>query len=410
MDGQFASGRCRPGRRSRRGAMVVFVTVALVLLFVAAIFSVDMAYMFMVREQLHVATDAAAKAAVVVLAQGGGTLTASDTAVTYAGRNRVGGSGLTLTSNNVTFGRVLYNASGSWTFSSGGTPLIAAQVSGSVSAPLFFAPVLGSNTFTTRTTSTAAFVRNKWCLVLDRSGSMCFDMSGNDWYFPNPTSNPPGSKSYYLNSNYPAYPWPVRPAPNPPWPRTYPPDPTYSRYGNLYAGANAFLTALAASPGGTASNEVGMVTFGSSASTDCSFTSDYSGITTKLGYYLNNDIWVSGIANAGTNLSDGLTKALTMFTNDADKTIWNKIIIVFSDGQWNDGTDPINSGSPTLVSQISSANITIFTVGLLQQSNNTTMQDLATKTGGQFYYVTTANDLLSTFQKLAQTIPVILTQ
>ena len=52
-----------------------------------------------------------------------------------------------------------------------------------------------------------------------------------------------------------------------------------------------------------------------------------------------------------------------------------------------------------LVSQISSANITIFTVGLLQQSNNTTMQDLATKTGGQFYYVTTSNDLLSTFQK-----------
>ena len=58
---------------------------------------------------------------------------------------------------------------------------------------------------------------------------------------------------------------------------------------------------------------------------------------------------LSGIANAGTNLSDGLTKALTMFTNDAktDKTIWNKIIIVFSDGVWNYGTDPVNSGSPT---------------------------------------------------------------
>ena len=78
--------------------------------------------------------------------------------------------------------------------------------------------------------------------------------------------------------------------PKPAWPHTYPPDPDYSRYGNLYAGANAFLTALAASPGGTASNEVGMVTFGTSATTDCSFTSDYSGITTKLGNYLNNDI------------------------------------------------------------------------------------------------------------------------
>ena len=40
------------------------------LLFVAAVFSVDVAYMFMAREQLQVATDAAAKAAVVALAAG----------------------------------------------------------------------------------------------------------------------------------------------------------------------------------------------------------------------------------------------------------------------------------------------------------------------------------------------------
>ena len=55
--------------------MLVLVAVGLVILFAAAAFSVDLAYMFLVREQLHAATDAAAKAAVVVLAQGGGTLT-----------------------------------------------------------------------------------------------------------------------------------------------------------------------------------------------------------------------------------------------------------------------------------------------------------------------------------------------
>jgi uncharacterized protein YegL/Flp pilus assembly protein TadG len=373
--------------------MLVFVTVALVLLFVAAVFSVDIAYMFLVREQLQVATDAAAKAAVVALAQGSSSQQATNTAISYAGQNKVGANGLTIAGGNVSLGKVVYAQSGAWTFSSGGTPLIAAQVTGSVSSPLFFAPVLGSKTFTTRNSSTAAFVRNKWCLVFDRSGSMCFDMSGNDWYYPPPTG--------YLNGQYPGS------SRSP-----YYPDATNSRLGNLYTGATTFLNALTNSPGGTASNEVGMVTFADSANTDCQFTSNYSAISTQLHSYLTTNIWSDGIANGGTNLSAGLQAAINMFISDAntDKTVWNKVIIVFSDGQWNQGNDPINGGSPTIVSQANSNSITIYTVGLLQQSNNATMQNLASQTGGQFYYVTTGTALQNAFQALAQTIPVILTQ
>ena len=40
--------------------IMVLVAVTLVILFVAAAFSVDIAYMFLANEQLHVATDAAA--------------------------------------------------------------------------------------------------------------------------------------------------------------------------------------------------------------------------------------------------------------------------------------------------------------------------------------------------------------
>ena len=61
--------RRRP--RARKGAMLVLVAVSLVLLLVAAAFSVDVAYMHLVREELHIATDAAAKAAVTGLSQGG---------------------------------------------------------------------------------------------------------------------------------------------------------------------------------------------------------------------------------------------------------------------------------------------------------------------------------------------------
>ena len=72
--------------------MLVLVTITLVILFAAAAFSVDMAYMFLAREQLHVATDAAAKAAVVGLSQGSSQTTATNTAISYAAANTVCGS------------------------------------------------------------------------------------------------------------------------------------------------------------------------------------------------------------------------------------------------------------------------------------------------------------------------------
>jgi hypothetical protein len=59
---------------------------------------------------------------------------------------------------------------------------------------------------------------------------------------------------------------------------------------------------------------------------------------------------------------------------------------------------------------VNSANITINTVGLLAAANNSTMQQLPAQTGGQFFYTTGSASLTAAFQKLAETIPVILTQ
>ena len=157
---------------------------------------------------------------------------------------------------------------------------------------------------------------------------------------------------------------------------------------------------------------VGMVTFADSANSDCQFTSNYSGISTQLHSYLTTNIWSDGIANGGTNMSAGLQAAINLFTTDAntDKTSWNRVIIVFSDGDWNQGVDPVSGGSPTIVSQATTNNITIYTVGLLPQANNSTLSGLASQTGGKFYYVTNPAGVQSAFQALAETIPVILTQ
>jgi Flp pilus assembly protein TadG/uncharacterized protein YegL len=362
--------------------MLVLVAITLVILLAAAAFSVDVAYMFLAREQLHVATDAAVKAAVVGLSQGNSQQTATNTAISYAAANTVCGKPLTITSSNVSLGKVVYSSSGPWTFSAGGTPTTAAQVTATLSVPLFFAPVTGTSTFSPVRTSTAAFVRNKWCFVFDRSGSTCFDMTGTDWSYPRLGIH----QNWYPNS-------------------PYSPDSTLSRLANLCTGANTFLTTLASSPGGTGQNQVGMVTFADSANADCTFSSTYSAITNKLSYYGSTDIWRDGIANGGTNLSSGLQAAFNLFSSTDDGTPWNKVIIVFSDGQWNQGVDPL-----TLVSQATSAGITIHTVGLLSQANNTTMQQLPAQTGGLFLYATSGATLQSAFKQLAQTIPVILTQ
>ena len=374
---------CRRVTRPRKGAMLVLVTIAIVILFVGAAFSVDMAYMFLAREQLHVATDAAAKAAVVGLAQGSTQQSATNTAISYAAANTVCGQPLTITSSNVVLGGVAYSSSGTWAFSPTATIKTAAQMTAQQSVPLFFGRLLNTSTFSPRRTSTAAFVRNKWCFVFDRSGSMCFDMTGTDWSYPPPVG--------VLSNSYPKSP--------------YVPNATLSRLANLCTGANTFLTTLTNSPGGTSQNQVGMVTFASSANTDCTFSSDYTAIKNKLTYYLTTNIYSDGIENGGTDLASGLQAAINLFSSTDDGTPWNKIIIVFSDGQWNDGSDPL-----TLVSQATSAGIVIYTVGLLAQSNNTTMQQLPAQTGGQFYYTTSGAALQSAFQKLAQTIPVILTQ
>ena len=54
-------------RQPRRGAMLVLVAITLVIFIVALVFSIDVAYMQLVRSQLRAAADAAAKAGAQML-------------------------------------------------------------------------------------------------------------------------------------------------------------------------------------------------------------------------------------------------------------------------------------------------------------------------------------------------------
>lgn len=395
MNTQRINRRRHPRLKPRKGAILVLSAVGMIILLLAAAFSVDIAYMQLTREELHIATDAAAKAAVAKLSLGGTQTQAKNAAVACAAANVVAGRPLTIAASSVTLGKVAYSQSGHWDFTANGTPITAARVdvtmsSGTVSGPvnLFFGRVLGTSTFSPVSTSTAAFVRNKVCLTLDRSHSMCFDLSGVEWRYPSGIPADPNG-------------------------RMYPPHATNSRWAKLDDAINIFLDVVAAVPVET---RVGLVTWAakvkkgdywtsptkspaSAATTlDCTFATTFDPIRTAV---TNKG---SAVMLGGTNMSAGMTEAINLFASTDDGLPWNKVMILFSDGQWNDGANP-----ETTALTAKANNIVIHTVGLLNNSD-TTMQDIAALTGGRYFYAPDAASLTAAFQEIARMLPVILTQ
>jgi Flp pilus assembly protein TadG len=387
--------------------MLVLVAVTLIILLVAAAFSVDVAFMQLARQELHVATDAAAKAAVTKLSQGGSQGQAKQAAVDCAAANSVGGKALSIDSTNVDLGRVTYSQTGYWTFTKDATPLSAARVTvnmvdGTTAGPvnLFFGRILGTSKFNPLMTSTAAFVRNKVCFCFDRSRSMTFDLSGVDERWPSGTGWPNGVPSSLTTTKK----------------QLYPPC-NGSRWASLSSAANLFLDVLGTS---SVQTPVALVTWADSAS----YSSYYQGTTYKTSSISFNAVdtdstFVTDYATVrtaitnrggktmlgGTNMASGLQRAINLFASTEDGTPWNKIIILFSDGQWNAGTDPIATAR-TAAGQ----NIVVHTVGLLSGGDNGTMRNIATTTGGLYFYAPNGASLQSAFEQLARTLPVILTQ
>jgi Ca-activated chloride channel family protein len=424
---------CR-GRAARRGAIVVLVAASLVVLLIAALFSVDVAYMHLAHEQLHVATDAAAKAAVTKLSLGGSKSDATNQAIAYAAKNIVGGKPLKIDANNIQLGGVNYVSNGRWTFTPNANPLIAATVTVDMKAGttpgavnLFFGSAFNQKTFSPKMTSTAAFVRNKVCLCFDRSRSMTFDTSGTDEKWPTSTSGYPygmpssvgsvkiGSKTYDFRQIYP-------PCNN-------------SRWSYLTTASTTFLDVLAANT--SMQTPVSLITWASSI--DNSNTKDvnnkyhtYTGATlntnnsiTSYPAYTQESTFVTdytplrtAITNkgkvtmlGGTDMNTGLQQAVNLFASTDDGKPWNKIIILFSDGCYNVGSNPVTNAA----ANAAKANIVVHTVGFLLNASDSaigepTLQSIADVTRGRHYRATDGASLKQSFEDLARSLPVILTQ
>lgn len=377
---------------ARRGAMLVLIAALMSVFLIALVFTIDVAYMQLIRTQLRVAADASAKAGMEALTRTESVVVARQVIRDVLASNQVAGRALTVQDQDIQFGRTGANPDGSWQFLPNQQPYQAIRVSlgmmegsGNDSVPLIFGRILGQGSFTPTHQAVAANLIHEIVLCLDRSHSMCFDLSGEDWVYP---------------PEIPAY------------PEGYitPPSPTGSRWRELEIAVNHFVQIIGERQ---IKPDIGMVTWAS----DIRLASNWRPHNGRSFPAVNVDVPLGqnlaqitpaiqarygDIMMGGTNMSAGIDRAVELLKADGTHSLAHKTIILMSDGQWNAGRNPISAASDA-----AARNVTIHVISFLE-GLDLTMQQVAEVTGGKFYYAPDGNALQDAFEELAKQLPVVL--
>jgi Flp pilus assembly protein TadG len=385
----------RPAGQRRRGALIVLFSGLVVLLLVTVTFSVDVAWMQVVRTELRSGTDAAAKAGAEALARFQSEEAARDAAIAVAAKNTVAGRPLELTAADIEFGNSSRQGNGKWNFKKNKHPRnavrINAELVGDQAVGLFFAPVFGVNDYTPAQSAVASHMDQDIVLVMDRSGSMAYDYSGIDSSYPAPLNYLLG----YIS----------------------PPHPTESRWSGLVSAMRVFLDTAEST---TVPPRCALVTFASDVNPSNDWGAKLLGISFPMvitdvifGNGSNNyDSILAVLVGRGsravigyTNISAGIDEARAILNGNTVRPLAKKIIIVFTDGQWNRGRDPVEAARDAYAE-----GIVIHTVTLLEGGSDGTMQEVAEITGGLNLHARTQAELEAAFRELALTLPVVLTE
>lgn len=382
----------------RRGAVIVLFTGLLVLLLAMVMWSVDVGWMQLVRTELRSATDAAAKAGAEALARTQDETAARAAVIAIAAKNKVGGKPLVVKPEDIEFGNTTRLSNGKWRFDINKNPRNGVRVNaalfGDKAVPLFFAPAFGHDKFAPDQTATAAHLDQDVVLVVDRSHSMCFDYSGVNYIYPSGWFQYPTG---YIKK----------------------PAPDTSRWAGLRKGVENFLATASTT---LAPPRVALVTFGSDIHPGNDWGAAHLNVTepavrTELpfnngqptsNYTAINSVMKNKAAKhmlGGTHLSAGIDRARSILNGNTIRPLAKRVIIVFTDGQWNHGRAPEAAAADAFAE-----GITIHTVTFLTTADQTTMTNVATITGGRHLHANTQAELEAAFRELALTLPVVLTE
>jgi Ca-activated chloride channel family protein len=371
----------RPSARHRRGAMLVFIAVCLPLLIIMAAFAIDVAWMQLARTELRTATDAAARAGAKELSLKQNEGAARTKAKAAAARNLVAGKPLVLADADVQVGKSVQVGTGRFNFTSGGAKPNAVRVqgkrtAGSKSGPvdLMFSQVLGVKDFEPIENATSTQLDRDICLVVDRSGSMMWTLTSDNY--------PKGTKECDK------------------------PHPTQSRWGALATSVDAFLDELSS----TVQDERCALVSYSSNTTECSnkykisqidsdLVSDYSVIEGKMADISKKPV------KGSTAISAGLDDGIKVLTGAKIRPFAVKTIVLMTDGIHNLGKEPVESAK-----NAAKNDITIHTITFSEGADVKRMKAVAAAAGGKHFHATTQAELTNIFREIAATLPVLTTE
>ncbi len=381
--------------KARRGALVPFACIVLVMMVTLAGLCVNIAYIELVRTEQRLGTDAAAKGALVVLGQSQSVSEARAKAIELAALHRVAGVPLLVTDADVQIGTSIPQNNGSYSFQA--TPIdspnettnsirvnsdLSRRSGGGVT--LAMVPnLMGRNYFAATQFATATRIEMDVCLVVDRSGSMAWDMGSTKFTYPGELQGKSAIQNYFQL-----------------------PHPTLSRWAALRGAIDVFLDVL---DDGPVETRVGMASYSSNftfgvfestvASLEQPLTRDYSTIAPHMVNLASQPL----IGN--TNIAAGLREGINALRDPSLVRITSsKSIILLTDGILSQGDDPV-----VLAQYARGLNIRIHTIAFSDQADVQLMQRVAQAGGGQCYVAPDAATLTSVFRTIASTLPNMLT-
>ncbi|MCA9134775.1 MAG: hypothetical protein KDA45_16520, partial [Planctomycetales bacterium] len=219
-------------KQNRSGTIMVLSAVMLAMLSTIAAFCMNAAYVELAKSEMRLACDAAAKAASINLGLTGDETEARTRARQICQKHTVAGEALRIRNIDVDFGHASPSGSGQYTFTEGGTPSNSVRVhasfvrrEGGMAALPAFGSFLGQDDFELDQDSIATRIDNDVCLVVDRSGSMAWDLTGDAYSYPGELHGKSIIQNYFL-----------------------PPHASESRWSALSSAIDTFLSILDANP------------------------------------------------------------------------------------------------------------------------------------------------------------------
>jgi len=350
--------------------------------------------MELVRTEQRLVTDAAAKAALVMLGQSQSPAQARLAARTVAALHQIGGKSAVLSDSDIKIGTSILQPDGTFLFSE--TAASSTVVTNSVrvtssldrlpgGVPLIVMPeMMRRATYSSDQSAASTRIEMDVCLVVDRSGSMSWSLGSNAFAYPGDLAGKSPIQNYFQL-----------------------PHATLSRWAALRSAINVFVTVLNEAP---IKSRVALASYSSNftfgiwsstvASIDQPLTTDYMTFDSRLNTIASQPL----IGN--TNIAAGLREGVNALTDPTRSKITScKSIVLMTDGILSQGDDPV-----ALATVARGMNIRIHTIAFSAQADVALMQRVAQAGGGQCYVAPDAASLSAAFRTIAATLPNMLTE